>query len=156
MIPLHIAQKLGQYILVALSTDKTGEAAAAMAAARRALDGEKISIHEFADTIKNPGNNNVNDGGKAYTQRDLSSAYEQGRSDERREHEAQMQRSSDNETSLLTMARFLAENIYDVDGRHHGFIHDMDAKLARRHRITEKQQSYLESLFYQAGGEYRA
>jgi hypothetical protein len=156
MIPLHIAQKLGQYILVALSTDKTGEAAAAMAAARRALDGEKISIHEFADTIKNPTGNPAANNGKTYTQHDLSSAYERGRTDERRAHEAGMQQSSDGDVTLAAMARFLTENIYEVADRHHGFIHDMAVKLARCHRITEKQQSYLESLYFQAGGQYRA
>jgi hypothetical protein len=153
MIPLHIAQKLGQYILVALSTDKTGEAAAAMAAARRALDSAKISIHDFADTIKNPGNNNA---GKIYTQHEINSAYERGRTNERREHEAEMQRSSDGDVSLLAMAQYLAENLYAVDGRHHGFIHDMAVNLARHHRITERQQSYLESLYFEAGGQYRA
>jgi hypothetical protein len=146
MIPLHTAQKLGQYILVA----KSGEAAAAMAAARRALDAEKISIHEFADTIKNPGTNN----GKT-PQHELNGAYERGRTDERREHEAGLQRSADGDVSLVAMAQYLAENIYAVGDRHHGFIHDMAAKLARRHRITEKQRSYLESLYFQAGGQYR-
>jgi hypothetical protein len=148
MIAQRITEKVSQFILVALSTDKGGEAAAAMYAARRALDTEGVSIHEFAALIKNP--TAANNGA---TPQALEAEYRRGRSDERAEREAKMQRSNGG-VLLAKMAQFLAERINQVEFRHHGSINDMATKTARNYRLTPKQQDYLESLYFQHGGYY--
>jgi hypothetical protein len=125
-IPPHIAARVSQFILVALSTDKVGEAAAAMSAARRALDGEKISIHDFANTIKNPGSAPA----KA-SQQELEAAYQRGRTDERKSYEAKAQRGPDGSVSPLAMAQHLAANLHRVGSRHHEFIDNMLSRLTR-------------------------
>jgi hypothetical protein len=153
-IPSDITRKIGQYVLVALSTDEGGEAAAAMNAVRRALDSVGVSIHTFADSIKNPAaGNNSSSNGLTYTKQDLVNAYKRGQLEERKAQEARAQRASDGDTSLSEMARFLEERINRVSERHHGFINDMVRQTARGYDLSERQQSYLESLYYQQGGQ---
>jgi hypothetical protein len=47
-----IASRIAQCLLLALSTDKAGEAVAAVAAARRAIDSAGLNIHSIADAVQ--------------------------------------------------------------------------------------------------------
>jgi hypothetical protein len=47
-----VAERIARCVLLALSTNRDGEALAALAAARRALDGASITIHDFADAVE--------------------------------------------------------------------------------------------------------
>jgi hypothetical protein len=152
-IPSDITRKIGQYVLVALSSDKGGEVAAAMSAVRRALDSAGVSIHTFADSIKNPGaGNNSSSSSLTYTKQDVLDAFKRGQLEERKAQDARAQRASNDETSLAAMAGFLEERINRVSERHHGFIKDMARQTARGYELSERQQSYLESLYHQHGG----
>jgi hypothetical protein len=139
---MRAPERVSQCLLLALSSDRDGESLAAIRAVRKALDGAKISIHDFTDAIKSQT-------AGTSTKQDIDDAYQRGRLDERKAQEASMQRSPSSGVTLAAMAQFLAEHIHELDFRHHEFIQNMISLTSRRRRLSERQQQYLEDLFYQ-------
>jgi hypothetical protein len=151
------AERLGKFLRL-LSSDKDGEVVAAVRAIIRTLHGAGMDMHGLADAI---GAN-----GRKYTEAQVTEIYQAGVADgERKAMElakvnAIVVSEDDNgfhdvegsvSASWTKMAEFCYARINRLSSNHQQFVRDMKARPSNR-RLTEKQTSYLRSLYIKLGG----
>jgi hypothetical protein len=151
------AERLGKFLRL-LSSDRDGEVVAAARAIIRTLHGAGMDVHALADAV---GAN-----GRKYTEAQVTEIYQAGVADgERKAMELARANaivvSEDDDgfhdiegstsVSWTKMAEFCYARINRLASSHHGFVRDMKARPSNR-RLTEKQLSYLRSLYTKLGG----
>jgi hypothetical protein len=133
-----IANKLGKLIRL-LSSDKDGEVVAAVAAIRRTLNSENLTIHDLAEGLATDD--------RKFTESDAQEIYRRGTADGRREADHDSGFRSVDEPSWNEIARECEAASGRLNEREREFVGDMVRSTVRGGKPTEKQAKWLRAIY---------
>lgn len=146
-----ISQKLGSLIRL-LGSDVPGEVVATASAIRRMLKKVGGDFHTLADRIEGNGSNGAKIS-EADMRRIYDAGYEAGLKHAAEEHHNNTGFSDTGSGVWPEIARFCQLQRNRLRQREREFIDDMMDK-SRRHKLTDKQQLWLRSIYLRLGGEF--
>jgi hypothetical protein len=123
---------------------------AAVEALDRVLGSVGCDFHSMADHLEANGHGIS----EADMKKIFDAGYAKGVQDtENKYHGADDFRSADGKLSWQAVALYVQREKHRLDPKHHEFINDMASRSAWNREPTQKQHSYLHSLFFKLGGK---
>jgi hypothetical protein len=152
-----IAERLGKLVRL-MASDVDGEAMAALTALRRTLAAAGADLNDLADVIEKGGSGG---NGGTLSPEDMKRIYDAGYQDGLRKAEAAQHANSNdgfaNTDGTLTwhqIAAFCTERAQFLEEKNAAFARDMAGRTLYR-EPTERQATWLTSLFFRLGGKPR-